>query len=490
MDAETRQWRRRWTVTFRNASSDTSANGCEVGRQAEAGALFVDEADNRALDVSLVAAIDPDVALGRRRRHDNRARAVHDDHASSREARTLDDDATRAVDDDSVVAVGVEADAIVSIVYSINSVYSSRRREPMGAAMQGVVFPDADALLRYSARMKLRARIEKKLANAFIRLPRSWLVALSGGRRRDVDGFILDEQAQFAMAMHKRMGKKLTHELDIEGARAELEASAAVLAPRTRRMARVENRRADGIPVRIYVPLLHRDPAPALVYYHGGGFALGSLDSHDTTCRILAEDGHCIVVAVDYRLAPEHKFPAAVEDAIAAFRWVRANADKLGIDPNKVAVGGDSAGGNLAAVVAAQTREPAFQLLIYPATDFTMSSPSIRQMGRGFFLEHDTMVWFREHYLRSESDRRDPRASPLFAERVEGLAPAFVATAGFDPLRDEGEAYANKLRDAGVPVTYRCYRSLFHGFFSASGGLESARAPLVEAAAALRDALK
>jgi acetyl esterase len=340
----------------------------------------------------------------------------------------------------------------------------------------------------------VRARLERRFANALMKLPREWLLALAGGRRMQVDEFVLDEQLQFALAMHKRMGKKHTHELDVAAARDELETSAAIFAPRLRPMARVEDRRVDGVPVRVYVPNNVRDPSPALVYFHGGGFALGSLDSHDRPCRVLAEDGRCVAIAVDYRLAPEHKFPAAVDDCITAFRWVASNAASLRIDPKKLAVGGDSAGGNLAAVVAQQTRNDgvraAFQLLIYPAADFTMSMPSIRQMGRGTFLQYDTMVWFREHYLRSEADYRDPRASPLFAESLEGLPPAFVATAGFDPLRDEGKAYADRLRDAGVPVRYKCYPSLFHGFFSASGGIEAARSTLVEAAAALREALK
>jgi acetyl esterase len=340
----------------------------------------------------------------------------------------------------------------------------------------------------------LRARLEKRLANAVLRLPRRWLLKLAGGERRRIEEFVLDEQVQVAMTMHRLTGRKLTHQLDIEAAREELEASAAILAPRSRAMARVEDRRIDGIPVRVYVPKFVRDPAPGLVFFHGGGFALGSLDSHDPVCRVLAEDGHCVVIAVDYRLAPEHKFPAGVEDCIAAFRWVAKNAASMRLDPNKIAVGGDSAGGNLAAVVAQQTRNdeirPAFQLLIYPSTDMTMSMPSIEQMGRGFFLEGDTMRWFRDHYMNSEAEYRDPRVSPLWAESVGGLPPAFVATAGFDPLRDEGKVYADRLRDAGVPVQYKCYQSLFHGFFSASGGIEAARATLVEAAAALREALK
>lgn len=340
-----------------------------------------------------------------------------------------------------------------------------------------------------------RARLEKRVANAVMKLPRRWLLALAGGKRQQIEEFVLDEQVQLAMAMHRISGKKLTHQLEIEAAREELEASAEIFAPRMRAMARVEDRRFDGIPVRVYVPkFTSRDPAPALVYFHGGGFVLGNLDSHDRPCRVLAEDGHCVVIAVDYRLAPEHKFPAAVDDCVAAFRYVAKNAASLRIDPRSIAVGGDSAGGNLAAVVTQQTRaddvRPAFQLLIYPATDMTMSMPSIEQMGSGFFLEGDTMRWFRDHYMRSPADHRDPRASPLFAESLEGLPPAFVATAGFDPLRDEGRAYADRLREAGVPVQYKCYTSLFHGFFSASGGIEAARSTLVEAAAALREALK
>ncbi len=343
-----------------------------------------------------------------------------------------------------------------------------------------------------------RARLEKRLANLVMQLPRSWILALAGGRRREVDDFVLDEQVQLAIAMHARTGRKLTHQLGIAEARRELEESAGLLAPRPRSMKSVEDRRIPGpagaIPVRVYRPHGVASPAPALVFFHGGGFVLGSLASHDPPCRVLADDARCVVIAVDYRLAPEHKFPAAVDDCVAAFRWVAANAASLGVDPSRIAVGGDSAGGNLSAVVSLETRgdhvRPCFQLLIYPATDMTMSMPSIRQMGKGFFLEHDTMVWFTDRYLRDERDKRDPRASPLFAEDLRGQPPAFVATAGFDPLRDEGEAYAERLREAGVPVTYRCYKSLFHGFFSASGGIEAARPGLVEASAALRDAFR
>jgi acetyl esterase len=343
----------------------------------------------------------------------------------------------------------------------------------------------------------LRARLEKRLAHAVMTLPRSWLVKLAGGRKQ-IDEYVLDEQIQLAIVMHARLGKKHTHELAIEAARRELEASAEIFAPKKRDLARVEDRKIPGpagpIPVRIYVPRGVANPAGALVFFHGGGFVLGSLDSHDPPCRVLADDARCVVIAVDYRLAPEHKFPAAVDDCVAAFRWVAKEAASLGVDPARIAVGGDSAGGNLAAVVAIETRndphKPRFQLLIYPATDFTMSSRSHEQMGKGFFLEHDSILWFRDHYLNDASERTDPRASPLFAKDLSGLPPAFVATAGFDPLRDEGKQYADRLREAGVPVEYRCYTSLFHGFFSTTGTIERARPTLVEAAAALRDALK
>jgi acetyl esterase len=348
------------------------------------------------------------------------------------------------------------------------------------------------------ASSNLRARLEKRVATLAMRLPKSWMVQLAGGRRTEVDGFVLDEQLQLAIALRERLNKPHTHQLSVDAARLELEASASILAPPPRVLDRIEERKIPGpdgaIPIRAYVPLAVRRPSAALVFYHGGGFALGSLASHDGPCRVLADEAGLVVIAVDYRLAPEHRFPAAVDDAVAAFRWVAANAASLGIDPRRIGVGGDSAGGNLAAVVAQQTRDdalrPAMQLLIYPATDFTMSAPSHAQMGHGFFLEHETMLWFRDHYLRGPEDVRDPRASPLFADDLRDLPPAYVCTAGFDPLRDEGEAYANRLREAGNTVVYRCYPSLFHGFISAAGGIDAARPTLTEAAGALRDMLR
>jgi acetyl esterase len=248
---------------------------------------------------------------------------------------------------------------------------------------------------------------------------------------------------------------------------------------------------AGAIPARLYRPRELPAAAPALLYFHGGGYVLGSLASHDAPCHWLALNAACVVIAVDYRLAPEHPFPAGLEDSVAAFRAVAARADEFGIDARRIAIGGDSAGGNLATVAAQRLRgdavQPCFQLLIYPTTDATLSSPSIDIFASGFLLERASMVWFINNYLPAQQDRRDPLCSPLFGD-VAGSPPAFVMTAGFDPLRDEGEAYAAKLGAAGVAVTLRRYDSLVHGFLNLIGGIRAAAAAAQDAAAALRRA--
>jgi acetyl esterase len=210
---------------------------------------------------------------------------------------------------------------------------------------------------------------------------------------------------------------------------------------------------------------------PALVYYHGGGWVIGNLESHDQTCRAIANAAGCIVIAVDYRLAPEHKFPAAADDAIAATRWIWQNAEQLGIDGTRIAVGGDSAGGNLAAVVALDARDRggppvALQVLIYPSTDMGLSFASHERFAEQLPLRRSTMRWFVENYLRNAADKDDWRASPLKARNFAGLPPALVATAGFDPLSDEGQAYAKALADAGVPVTLERIDGQIHGFLN------------------------
>jgi acetyl esterase len=237
---------------------------------------------------------------------------------------------------------------------------------------------------------------------------------------------------------------------------------------------------APPVPVRIYRPFGSGvgigGPGrrlPGIVYYHGGSWMTGDLDTHDASCRMLSATARCLVVAVDYRLAPEHPFPAAVDDAVAAYSWVQRHADELGVDPRQVGVMGDSAGGNLAAVVALETRDggagpdvpaPAAQGLVYPAVDARLDTESIRSLSDGFFLTSEAMEQARALYLPEPEDWTAWRASPLLAEDHRGVAPALVVTAGFDPLRDDGSNYAEALRAAGVPVEYRCYDDQVHGF--------------------------
>jgi acetyl esterase len=233
---------------------------------------------------------------------------------------------------------------------------------------------------------------------------------------------------------------------------------------------------------------------PVLVYYHGGGWVIGDLETHDVLCRQITAAAGIAVVAVDYRLAPEHKFPAAIDDAWAATRWVVKQAARLGIDPSRLAVGGDSAGGNLAAVVALMARDagdPAIQLqmLNYPVTDLAAEAPSYAEFADGFMLTRDSMRWFVDHYLESKSEASDWRASPLRAPSLAGVAPALVVTAGFDPLRDEGDAYARKLRAAGVRVDHICYGGMVHGFLPMGKLLDTGMRGVAQISAALREAL-
>jgi acetyl esterase len=249
-----------------------------------------------------------------------------------------------------------------------------------------------------------------------------------------------------------------------------------------------------SIPARIYTPKNPRQTdglAPALVFFHGGGWVIGDLDSHDVVCRKLADEGRLIVISVDYRLAPEHKFPAAVDDSIAATKWIAGNARQLGIDASRLIVGGDSAGGNLAAVVAIAARDgngPAIagQVLIYPATDFAMTHPSHSEPETSILLTHSVIKWFRDHYLNGAADVHDWRASPARAKTLIGLPPAYVLTAGADPLRDEGDEYAARLKEAGVAVTYRHFPGQFHGFFTMGKLLQQANVAASEIGAWLR----
>ncbi|WP_121001370.1 alpha/beta hydrolase [Saccharothrix australiensis] len=247
----------------------------------------------------------------------------------------------------------------------------------------------------------------------------------------------------------------------------------------------------DGVRGRLYVPHGLADGSPLLVFYHGGGWVSGDLDSHDNLCRYLAAEAGVRVLSADYRLAPEHPFPAATDDARTAFEWAAAHADELGVDPARIALGGDSAGGNLAAVTAlhAGPVKPVFLLLFYPAVDATARRRSRELFGNGFFLTDRQMDWFIDHYAPSLDSHADPRLSVLLAEDLSGLPPTYLATAGFDPLRDEGEAFADKLAAQGVPVVLRRHAGLFHGYANILGVGGVFREAVAEAVGALRTGL-
>jgi len=289
----------------------------------------------------------------------------------------------------------------------------------------------------------------------------------------------------------------LSEGLAVEEARVERRREAAVVGgPEPIPMARVEPLQIPGpagtMDARLYVPP-GPTPSALLVYYHGGGWVIGDLETHDRPCRFLAAHAGVQVLAVDYRLAPEHPFPAAAEDAFAAYAWARANAARFGVEPARIGVGGDSAGANLAAATCLLAREeevtpPAMQLLIYPVTT-TEDMPSRRTFREGFLLTKNDMDWFEDRYLPPGVDRSDPRVAVLAAEDLGNLPPAYLATAGFDPLRDEGEAYALRMRDAGVRVTLRRHPGLVHTYANLTAICPSAHHAMLEAAAALRTGL-
>jgi acetyl esterase len=286
-----------------------------------------------------------------------------------------------------------------------------------------------------------------------------------------IDGNVLDPDLQLLMRIDGLLPS--TMKVSVPAARANLLTKAKLVAGHPRELQRVTEltvRGADGqLGARLYLPRSAGDGL--LVFFHGGGWTAGDLDSHDAYCRDLAAEAGIRILAVDYRLAPEAEAPVAAEDAIAAFTWAVEHAEDLGVDPALVGVGGDSAGGNLAAVVAQQCvlrglPAPALQVLIYPAVDFVGRRPSRDLFGKGFYLTEDDINWYRNHYTPDPAIRSDPLVSPIFAKDLTGLAPAFVVTAGFDPLRDEGNEYAALLADAGVEVTHLCEPGMVHGYAS------------------------
>lgn len=310
----------------------------------------------------------------------------------------------------------------------------------------------------------------------------------------------LDPDVQIILDMIRLAGRPPFDELTPDEARQAYTASRAVLTPDPQDVAEVRDLSCPGphgdIPLRSYRPAgsTAEQVLPLLMYFHGGGWLLGGLDSHDTTCRHFANAARCAVISVDYRMAPEFKFPAAVDDSEAATRWAIAHAATLGVDPARVAVGGDSAGGNLAAVMALMARDGtlpklAFQLLIYPATDMAMTTVSSQTVTERVTLTSKTMKWFIDHYMRGPADMMDWRASPARAANLAGTAPALVLTCSADPLRDEGIAYARRLEREGVRVTHLHFSDQVHGFMSMGKIVRTAGTAIDMMAAVLGKAL-
>lgn len=334
-------------------------------------------------------------------------------------------------------------------------------------------------------------RIASVAAKAVGALPATVARRLSGGRR-DADGLMLDPHVALLLGVSQRTDGS-PESMSASDQRERLRVSNRLVRGRPLPGVAVAAMVVDGgageLPARCYVPKERLiSPPPLLVWLHGGGWAAGDLDTHDQVCRYLARFGHVTVLSVDYRLAPEHPFPAAVHDAVAAFSWGVEHAEELGCDPARVAIGGDSAGGNLAAVVAQVTRDdgrptPVAQLLVYPAVDMTTTYPSEEVFAEGYFLTKASMDWYERTYYRG-ADKADPRLSPLRHPELAGLAPALVVTAGFDPLRDEGESYAKALQQAGVPVVLHRSASQVHGFLNMTGIHRGARQEVIAIAAA------
>jgi acetyl esterase len=332
-----------------------------------------------------------------------------------------------------------------------------------------------------------------------LKMPAAVSSLLYVGRRMRKDGLLLDAKAQLICAIVKQARTTAIEDLTPAESRAQLATFARLLGGPAAPVAAVENLIIPGpagdIPARLYRPLNAPDgPLPILVFYHGGGWIQGDLETHDQPCRLLANGSGGLVLSVDYRLAPEHKFPAGVDDALAAFRWVRDNGAEIGADVNRIAVGGDSAGGNLSVVVCQQIAQagetgPMFQLLIYPATDHRLATHSFDLFADGFFLTRERIEWYLQLYMDDlESQGPDPRFSPIMTKDLSGQPPALIITAGFDPLRDEGSDYHQRLRAAGVSSDYVQYDGMIHAFINMAGVLPQGIDALVRSGAALKTA--
>jgi acetyl esterase len=349
--------------------------------------------------------------------------------------------------------------------------------------------------------MAAAASFSARAQSAFVRglaaLPHGVLRLLIG-RSVERDGQRLDIESQLGLRLLALARAPELERSTVPEARARVATDAQTFKGPTLEVATVSDVVVQGgehpFGARLYVPEGASEPGPLLVYFHGGGFVVCDLDTHDNVSRFLARQAGVRVLSVDYRLAPEHPFPAPIDDALAAFRFAVEHAGELGADPARIAVGGDSAGGNLAAGVARLASAdggsaPAFQLLFYPWLDLVSERPSYALFGEGFYLTRSDLHWYRDHYLSDETQAADPRCSPLAAEQLSGVAPAYIAVAGFDPLRDDGEDYARRLREAGVSVALRRHSGLIHGFANTVAIGHAAREAVLEAAGALRMAL-
>jgi len=307
---------------------------------------------------------------------------------------------------------------------------------------------------------------------------------------------MLDPQAQALMQLMIDKGVPPVNTLSPTEARASYRSRRAFTQPDAPEVFKTEDQLVSyngiQVPVRVYHPFSAQSQSalPALVYLHGGGWTIGDLDTHDVLCRSLCLQADVVVVSVDYRMGPEHKFPAAFEDAVAAFEWTVKNANPLGIDAKRIAIGGDSAGGNLTAAACLQLRthtvQPAFQLLIYPATIMWQDTASYHANGKGYMLTKESIAYYTENYLRNREDAKDWRASPQLANSHANLPPAFILTAGFDPLRDEGLMYADALSKAGVSSQYICFERQIHGFMTMGRVMQEANTAVSLCAQVLR----
>lgn len=349
----------------------------------------------------------------------------------------------------------------------------------------------ADARHAPRDRPRIGERLQRAIAKLLLRLPESMIVKLAGGPPPIVDGQRLDPGLHLLRVLRAKRHRFGLVEPSIPLGRARYRRDAASLAARRTVVGEVRDLTVDGasgpLPARLYRPGDRALGARLLVYLHGGGFVIGDLDTHDEPCRVLCRYGRTLVLSVAYRLAPEHPFPAAVDDAIAAYRWACAHAGEFGVDSNEVSIGGDSAGGNLAAVVSHHTARagdaPAAQLLVYPMVDPLTRRPSRDLFGEKLFLtSRDVAAFDRAYRGGQHGDPRNPRIAPLLAHDLSGLPPTLVVTAGFDLLRDEAEAYARALRDAGGTVRLRRFASLAHGFIHITDLSPTARQAMREVA--------